>query len=136
MCIYSIHYVVSLSVRYTMGEMCFLAAVEDRQLIFIVMIPIIYEYLLFTVFCPSVCRSCLKIQIKTLSFQFKKASVFMITILLCFYRPAFPVLTLPTQDSMMISHPLTGIKIIGWKVRILLDCNKSIKVPQSFWANK
>ena len=57
MCIYSMHYFVRATVCYAMGEMCFSAAIEDRHLIFLVKIPIIYVHLLYTLLCPSVCLS-------------------------------------------------------------------------------
>ena len=50
MCIYSMHYFVRATVCYAMGEMCFSAAIEDRQLKFLVKIPIIYVHFV----CPSV----------------------------------------------------------------------------------
>ena len=48
---------VCLSVRDAMGEMCFSAVIEDRQLKFLVKVPITYEHLFNTLFCPSVCPS-------------------------------------------------------------------------------
>ena len=65
-----------------MGEMCFSAAIEDKQLKFLVKIPIIYVHLRYTLFCPSVCRSWLKRQ-KPNNFSSKRHQ-FSWTILIVF----------------------------------------------------
>ena len=46
-------------VRDAMGEI-FSASIEDRQLKFLVKFPITYAHLFCTLFCPKVCRTCLK----------------------------------------------------------------------------
>ena len=52
---------VHQSVRNALGKMC-LNLNGDRQIIFLVMVPITYLQLLYKLFCPSVCRSFLKRQ--------------------------------------------------------------------------